>query len=236
MITVQRDASGRARVGVAPKCSKPNQSQRVGRPALVVVQGATVVGNRVGGAGLGASNFYTPTATQWAANPPASAATDASTMLTYFASNGVPYEGTVDGSVQTFQTDYNSEPAVSGLNDSKALLTVDGKYGPDTRTALASVIAAAGLTGTAPAPNLTAPGGSPAPSPPSPAPGPSIVTNNFAGMPVWAAWAVGLAAVGGAAVVANAGWKKHGATVKGHARHMHARLQHHARRLTHRHA
>lgn len=66
----------------------------------------------------------------------------------------------------------------------------------------------------------------------------TTTTNNnlFAGMPVWAKWLVGAAAVGGAYVVGTAVVKKHGGKVTSHARRLHGRLQHHARRLTHRRA
>lgn len=89
----------------------------------------------------------------------------------------------------TFQTQYNAEGSV--------LLTVDGKYGPETQAAVTRVLGSAPAscfgtastsTGTLTTPTLTITG-SPAKN--------------------WKPWIIGGAAVAGAGIVGYAYWKKH---------------------------
>ena len=188
---------------------------------------------------IGATNpsFVAPSATDVANNPPGQALADASVaLLSFFSSNGVPSEHstTAYSAVQNFQTAWNADP-LSQIN-ANGTLSVDGAYGPNTYDALNSISG-----GSAPAVN-TSPASPSSSSTTTTVPGGSTTTttttsttnNIFAGMPVWAKWVVGAAAVGGVYVVGKAAYKKHGGTVRGHASRLHARLRHHARRLTHR--
>ena len=188
--------------------------------------------NGLGALGATNPNFVAPSATDLANNPPGQALADAAVaLLSYFSSNGVPSEhGGAGGAVSAFQSAWNADP-LSSVN-ANGKLSVDDAYGPNSYAALNSISG-----GSAPPVN-TAPasgGSAPAPGSTTTTTTTTSTTNNlFAGMPVWAKWLVGAAAVGGAYVVGTAVVKKHGGKVTHHARRLHGRLQHHARRLTHR--
>jgi hypothetical protein len=151
-------------------------------------------------------------------------------LLTAY-SGGAPSEHAYDSKAAAFQAMWDAESAVIAAGSS-ASLDVDGGYGPNTHDAVAAING-----GSAPSVN-TAP--APAGSTPTTTVVPSS-SNASVSMPNWGPYAIGAAAVGGAAIVGAAVIKKHGGTIKGHARRAHAhlrahasRMHAHARRLAHR--
>ena len=157
----------------------------------------------------------------------------ANTLLTTY--NGTaPSEHAYSSVAAAFQTAWNADPTIAAAGGN-ALLQVDGAYGPNTHDAIAAVNGgSAPDVNTAPA----SPTPSPTPSPSSPTPAPSSsnsIVNYWNTLPTWEQWAIGIAGVGGAAVVGNALWQKHGGKVKAAAsRHVtaaHHQLRHHASRL-----
>jgi len=152
-------------------------------------------------------------------------------LLTTF--NGTaPSEHSYSAVTAAFQTAWNADPSVSAVGGN-ALLQVDGGYGPNVHTAVAAING-----GSAPDVNTSGASPSPSPSTPSTTIVPSTsnsIVNYWNSLPTWEQWAIGLAGLGGAVVVGNALWKKHGGMVKGkvrgHVGRAHAALRHHAARL-----
>lgn len=179
-------------------------------------------------------NFQAPSSDQVANQPPGNVlAAAAQSLLNYFQSSGVPSEHTNNSQVMAFQTAWNGDP-LSDINGSNSNLSQDGGYGPNTMAALASING-----GSAPPVN-TGPAGPPGPvGPPGPAPipggGSTTNTTFFFGWPLWEQ-ALAVAAAAGAAVLGTTALMKTGPgkKVAGHARRIHGRAVHHARRMTHR--
>jgi hypothetical protein len=94
----------------------------------------------------------------------------ANALIGYFNSTGIPYEGDPIQQVTDFQNAYNSDSTLGGsanppvtFSTGNGQLAVDGKYGPDTQSALSQVYA-----------NPPAPNTSPGAAQPPPAPLPSV--------------------------------------------------------------